>query len=320
MVPMTQRWLSVASALFISSLAFFVILPALLIGLLWSFDAIGWEPDLWTVLALGGFIVLLVTLCLAKYFYNWLRTRTDALGPVFGYVALAGGVLANFALLIAFAYLPLGWVGAPPPLSVPPDGVPPPAQYDKRGGSERLDAIDRILETLDLGNVAFNAPKTMHIGDTAVIQLMLGLETPIDELKSMIESLGDKEGAQIRVADRMEARLSGPNFAITAITPEIQVVSRRNITEWKWEIEPKADGYHHLHLTLSALLSVYGVSTPRAIRTFDEVIEVKVEWHQQVGSFFEKNWQWLWAAVLVPVIGWLWKRRKQHKPDASQID
>jgi hypothetical protein len=118
----------------------------------------------------------------------------------------------------------------------------------------------------------------------------------------------------------MEARLSGPNFAITAITPEIQAVSRSEITEWKWEVKPSSDGRHYLHLTLSALLRVDGTPTPRAIRTFDKVIEVEVEWHQRVGSFFEKNWQWLWAAILVPVVGWLWKRKKGPKPEVSQSD
>jgi hypothetical protein len=136
----------------------------------------------------------------------------------------------------------------------------------------------------------------------------------------MIEAAGEKEGARMRVSDRIEARLSGPNFAITAIAPEIQAVSRSDITEWKWEVKPGSDGHHYLHLTLSALLSVDGASTPRPIRTFDKVIEVEVAWHQRVGSFFEKNWQWLWAAVLVPIVGWLWKRKKGSKPDVSQPD
>jgi hypothetical protein len=146
---------------------------------------------------------------------------------------------------------------------------------------------------------------------------VLGLATPTDELKQMIEAAGEKEGARIRVSDRMEARLTGPNFAITAITPEIQAVSRTDITEWKWEVKPIIDGHQRLHLTLSALLSVDGASTPRAIRTFDEIIEVEVAWHQRVGSFFAQNWQWLWAAVLIPVAGWLWKRKKASKPDVS---
>jgi len=180
-----------------------------------------------------------------------------------------------------------------------------------------LSSIDRILEKLELGNIAFNAPRSMNLNDTAIIQLLLGLATPTDELKRMIEAEGEKESARIRVSDRMEARLSGPNLAITAITPEIQAVSRNDITECKWEIKPNSKGAQYLHLTLSVLLSVDGTSTPRAIRTFDKVIEVEVTWQERVVSFFENNWQWLWAVILIPIIGWLWKRMKGAKSSTS---
>ena len=179
--------------------------------------------------------------------------------------------------------------------------------------SDRFDVIDRILESLEIGNIAFNAPGSMNLHDTTMIQLMLGLATPIDELKQMIEAEGEKEGAHIRISDRMEARLSGPNFAITAITPEIQAVSRNEVTEWKWEVKPTSEGRQYLHLTLSALLSVDGASTPRVIRTFDKIIEVEVTWYQRAGLFLKENWQWLWAIVLVPLSGWLWKRKKRER-------
>jgi hypothetical protein len=149
---------------------------------------------------------------------------------------------------------------------------------------------------------------------------MLSLETPTEELKQMIEAAGEKEGAQIRVSDRMEARLSGPNLAITAITPEIQAVSRIDFTEWKWEVKPTGHGRHNLHLTVSALLDVDGASTPRVIRTFDKVLEVGVAWDQRVGSFVEENWQWLWAAILVPLAGWLWKRKQGPHPISGRAD
>ncbi len=83
----------------------------------------------------------------------------------------------------------------------------------------------------------------------------------------------------------MEARLSGYMFQITAITPEIQAVSKRQQTEWKWEIDPKEEGKHRLHLTLTALLEIDGHSTPRAIRTFDKIIEVMLQQHKKSGSF-----------------------------------
>ena len=173
--------------------------------------------------------------------------------------------------------------------------------------------VDHILKRLEFGNFAFNAPKTMNLQDTAVIQVLLGLEKSIDELKQMIAPEGEKEGASIQVSDRMEARLSGPKLAINAITPEIQAVSRNHITAWKREVKPSSTGHLYLHLTLSAFLNLDGESTPRAFQTFDKVIDVEVTWSQQARSFFEENWQWLWPAILAPIAGWLWKRKKTPK-------
>jgi hypothetical protein len=227
---------------------------------------------------------------------------------------ISGGLLGAIVLVSCFSYM---FVRSPvvdhPRKSsnafyLPPDTPDKPVLFD---------AVDRVLQKLEFGNIAFNVPQTMRLRDTAVIELLLSVATPTDELKRMIEAAGEKEGARIRVSERMEARLSGPNFAITAITPELQAVSRHDITQWKWEVKPSRDGHQYLHLTLSALLSVDAASTPRALRTFDKMIEVEVSWPQQVGSFFEQNWQWLWATVCVPIVGWLWKKKKGANPDGS---
>lgn len=173
-------------------------------------------------------------------------------------------------------------------------------------------AVDRLIDEMEFGAIAFNAPTNININDTPQIQLILSIAETIDKLKQSITEEGEKVGATIRVSDRMEARLSGYKFQITAITPEIQAVSESQQTEWKWEIHPKEEGRHKLHLTLTALLEIDGHSTPRTIRTFDTVVEVNVTATQEVGLFFKNNWQWLWAAILVPVAGWLWKRRKKQ--------
>jgi hypothetical protein len=53
---------------------------------------------------------------------------------------------------------------------------------------------------------------------------------------------------------------------------------------------------------------------PRVIRTFEETIAVNVTLSQRVSSFFANNWQWLWTAILIPIIGWLISRRRRLPP------
>lgn len=161
-------------------------------------------------------------------------------------------------------------------------------------------------------SIAFNTPQKINLKETSQIQLLLSLQRPMDKLREEIAAAGEREGARIRVSNRMEARLSGPNFRINAITPEEQAVGSIGTVEWKWEINPTATGRHSLHLTLTALFNVDGAASRRAIRTFDKTIDVEVTAGQWASDFFENNWQWLWAAILLPIAGWTWKRWKRN--------
>ena len=187
--------------------------------------------------------------------------------------------------------------------------------------------VDRILESLKLGTIAFNAPSSMNLKDLAQIQLLLSMEKSIEELSDMVTAAGEKEATRIRVSNRMEAHLSGAGFQITAVTPEEQAITSKGNTEWKWEVKPVNPGLHLLHLTLTAIFNVDNTSMRRAIRTYDKTIEVEVTWDQRVSGFIGKNWQWLWATLLIPIAGFLWrmckgratnKREMQQKGDEGQ--
>tara|TARA_R110001583_G_scaffold178806_1_gene335042 strand:- start:160 stop:852 length:693 start_codon:yes stop_codon:yes gene_type:complete len=220
------------------------------------------------------------------------------------------GVLVLFASLISVSSLfMLSMDQSQMPLpSIEPDPDPPPPPPNN---------VDNLLNEMEFAAIAFNAPTTINIDDSPQIQLILSLSETADMIKQSIIEEGERIGATIKVSNRMEARLSGYMFQISAITPETQAVSKSQSTEWKWEIYPKEEGQHRLHLTLTALLEIDGHSTPRAIRTFSKIIEVNVTATQKFGMFFKKNWQWLWAAILIPVAGWLWKRRKRQLTNTS---
>jgi hypothetical protein len=172
--------------------------------------------------------------------------------------------------------------------------------------------IDDILQTLELGNIAFNSPRTLQRGHSSVIHLVLSATESVEKLKDLITEAGEKEGARIRVSDQMEAQLTGTGFRIEAITPQVQGVSHTDVTVWQWEIEPTKLGPQSLHLTLSVLLDVKGRQIPRVIRTFERTIEVYVEWPQKVLDFASTNWQWLWTTILIPIAGWVLRKRKKR--------
>ncbi len=217
------------------------------------------------------------------------------------------GIVVFFFILVFLSFFMMSPTMVPSPIERPyPRPISP-------------NSVDRLLDKMEFGAIAFNAPSNININDSPQIQLLLSLAETVEKLKQSIVEEGEKVGATIRVSDRMEARLTGYMFQITAITPEIQAVSKSLETEWKWEIHPKKEGKHSLHLTLTALLEIDGHSTPRAIRTFDKKIEVTVTKTQKFINFFKNNWQWLWAAIFVPIVGWLWKRKKAANRDREPL-
>lgn len=175
-----------------------------------------------------------------------------------------------------------------------------------------FEEIDRILSSLPLANIAFNTPQQMNINETAVIQLLLDLQQSMEELQARIEAEGERQGARIKVSPNMQAVLqaSVKDFHIAPISPERQAISASQPTQWQWEVTPLRIGHHRLHLALYAVIEREGRESPRAIKTFERFIDVEITWGQRASRFIKGNWQWLWAALVVPVAGWWWRRRR----------
>jgi len=161
-------------------------------------------------------------------------------------------------------------------------------------------------------NIAFHVPETMTLRKASEVRLVLSAQHSIKQLKKKVTELGNVDGARIKYSNRMEARLTGTGFEIEAVTPEIQAVGGPNITEWRWEVKPTETGDQRLHLTLTAMIVVKGTDTPYPVRTFDQTLEVNVAWTTRISGFFKDNWQWLWAAILVPLVTWWFSRRKRQ--------
>ena len=226
--------------------------------------------------------------------------------PLVGAAAAATGVLVGLGLLAADLFgsksRPEHRVGT---ATMP--GVP------RHGKGSVFSEADQAVAQLPLANIAFTAPQTLQLGDTTQVQLVLSARDSIRQLKKKLSEIGVKHGARIRASNRMEAHLVGSGFAIEALRPEVQVVSRLAPTEWKWDVEAKKPGTHHLTLTVSAFIDLEGEPTPFLAKTFDKTLSVRVTVYERVSRFVSGNWQWLWLAIGVPLATWLYAVYKRKR-------
>jgi hypothetical protein len=178
------------------------------------------------------------------------------------------------------------------------------------------DPVDAALAALRRASLVFNAPSTLQLHEQTEIQLLVSAGQPIEKLKGEITAPGYIEGARVEVSPVMVATLSGTGFSINPDEESEQVVAKSGFTTWSWDIEPIKTGTQYLRLRLFAVISFEGREKRYMVKRFQKTLAVNVAWSERVSGFFKDNWQWLWTALLIPIIGFLWTRRK--KPNAKK--
>ena len=74
------------------------------------------------------------------------------------------------------------------------------------------------------------------------------------------------------VSDRVEARLSGANFEIVSMSPEVQALSPLTENVWRWSVLPLTAGSHDL------VFEIYAIDEDAVVplRTFRDTVTVQV--------------------------------------------
>jgi hypothetical protein len=183
--------------------------------------------------------------------------------------------------------------------------------------STSVSVVDEAVRGLHWGSVAFGAPPTMQYRTPVIAELLLSPSLPVAELEAQLRASAPADSARIQISNRMEAQLTGEGFSVRTLTPDLQAVRSAEPTRWRWEVVPTEHGIRSLHVTLSATLNINGSDAPIVVRTYDRDVKITITVSQRLSSFIQANWQWLWAAVLVPVGGYLWNLRRKRQGSAA---
>jgi hypothetical protein len=165
--------------------------------------------------------------------------------------------------------------------------------------------------------VAYTAPGTMQLGSTARVEAAVSLDTTQTVLLGQLTAPGVRGSDTLRVSPELEATLVGMEFQVTPITPARQPLVPGRTTHWTWDIKATVGGPlpHPLHLVLSAKLP--GRDAPW-VKTYDREIRVEVSFLQQAAAFVEDNWKYVMGTLILPLLGWLWKKRQRPAPPARK--
>lgn len=126
---------------------------------------------------------------------------------------------------------------------------------------------------------------------------------------SIQRSIGAKETQIVRVTGTMGVTLVDPDpdraFSIVSIGGSTQGVDKEGYTEWQWNVCAKRSGEHTLSLVVAI---VRGGNKKESV--WQSSIRVRNNEVVVIKGFWETNWQWLISSLIVPILVWLWKRKK----------
>jgi len=185
-------------------------------------------------------------------------------------------------------------VAAPAPAPVPT--VLPPSQADD------------IIHQLALANMAIVIPPAANIDEKVLVQLL------IDTQRDPAADLMTRERvtrARVLISKIVNASLVSSGFDVEPITPTRQAISSSQPTVWVWELTPREEGTHSIHVSLNAIVTVGDDKAERSIRTFDHEVDVTITTTQWVVRFFHNHWEWLFGTILIPIIGVAWARYRR---------
>jgi hypothetical protein len=180
--------------------------------------------------------------------------------------------------------------------------------------------FDGIENTFRTAQAAFVIPEEMVAGRSSHVHLDLSFQKTLAELQQDLQLQLDGPNdivrtAFIRSSSIAQARLTGQDFEITAITPEEQPVDSKTTT-WEWEVRPKSSGSYPLHLSIDAVVTIGPNSLRKTVQTLERLVVVHVSIYQSARQFVSGNWQWLWTTVAAPIGGvmWaMWRRKTKRK-------
>lgn len=176
----------------------------------------------------------------------------------------------------------------------------------------------------------FHADDTMEVNKPRLATLILSKDELLGRIKAEVleQSNSTKEDATrmdtlVDLGSKMKARLisfgstSNENaFNIEPLGDDIQSFkSDRKKIIWQWKITPLKPGMQELKLSIQ-IIEKDGEAVSLPARNIDVLIFAKPESYMtRAGNFFEKYWQFLITAILIPIItAWVSSMIKNKGP------
>ena len=191
-------------------------------------------------------------------------------------------------------------------------------RIDEHNSEANYSEYDELVK----GKLSYYIPDTMEVGNTYTAKVAV---TKAISNSVLLHGLSKDELGKSTIVDsvfissRVKVSLidpEGDNFYVKPIDTELQIVSESSNATWKWYVIPKTSGENPLELTVSTRITDKFGSDFRDIPVFSNKIIVKSNYWYSTKNFLEQYWQYIFSAVLIPLIIWgynLYKSQRENR-------
>ena len=146
-----------------------------------------------------------------------------------------------------------------------------------------LELEEKIRKSLRKGQVAFNVPERMSVGDTEEIEVKVTQN--LDKKLNIQVKKGQKiERKTIDIYHNMKAELTGAGFNIKPLQEDDTfLVLEENVAAWSWAITPNKTGKQKLHLKINAKLKLDDSEITYNLQSLKRTIEVQFRRQKEGG-------------------------------------
>lgn len=166
--------------------------------------------------------------------------------------------------------------------------------------------LEEELDQLTLGKILFNSPDPMELGTSERIELRIS-QNINEDLTKALKGRGIPNIETIKVGSLMKARLTGSAFQIQSLNEEEQVLTKRDYTEWAWNVIPDKSGKQVLYLHVTVRIRLPYGEEKKDCPVMEREILVRVNPVYSIIKFLTKYWMWIITALIIPLLGLIWK-------------
>lgn len=193
---------------------------------------------------------------------------------------------------------------------------------------ENMDIIDKTKRdtSSSKGTIAYSVPSNMIVGKQYPIKVRITKEKGKEINKTLV--LGDREIPisdvtldskitieNIRVERTMTAQLLSEDgaFKISKMNTDSQVIEDAGYTEWSWIVVPINSGDNYLKMIIKIKVVSGKEIYYKDIVVFEKNIKVKTNVSLGVKSWISQYWQWLMTTIIIPLVIFFYKKRKNKE-------